>query len=221
MVLLVVWAVTVLVGHTPWAPNAGWLGRNPAGWNRWTSTTLFAAPMIAIVGHGVVVGWRKAHKLRPYKRAVKPAETVEDPPGDAGGDLDPSSGEVRKDDPNAEKRKAARARGALSDPAGLAIAWSVVYGIVYVTLATAIFVAHSADMQWWDGAAAVLSLVLGWMFSVVFVYLIFWNRERRLVRKLAAVIASARREASSKVTDAEALQYLKKGWRGIGLPDHS
>jgi patatin-related protein len=169
-ILLVMWALIVLLGKQHWLhPSDRWrrllpfdIPNIPHG-----SILLFAAPMLVIVGHGVVMGWRKAHKLRPYDRDSK--DSVH------------------------------RGRRPLSDPAGLAIAWSAVYGALYVLLAVGIVVAHGMKPSQWPAAAAALSLVLGWAFSVVAVYGVFWLRERHVVRRLAAAYASAREPAPTEV----------------------
>jgi patatin-related protein len=148
----------------------------------YASVLIVAAPMVVIIGLGVVAGWRRANKLRPYDHDRRDPDTLH--------------------------------RAGLTDPAGIAIAWSVVYGFLYVSLAGAIYFAHGGNMLWWAGTAAVMSLVLGWLFSVVFVYLIFWRRERRLVRRLAAAFASARTapptELKSDEATVETLRLLKK-----------
>jgi patatin-related protein len=181
-VVLLGWALMVLLDQQHWlvplVEAQKWLPNDVP----YASVLIVAAPMVVIIGIGVVAGWRRANKLRPYDHDRRDPDTLH--------------------------------RAGLTDPAGIAIAWSVVYGFLYVSLAGAIYFAHRGDMQWWAGTAAAMSLVLGWMFSVVFVYLIFWRRERRLVRRLAAAFASARTapptELKSKAALDETLRLLKK-----------
>jgi hypothetical protein len=94
-----------------------------------------------------------------------------------------------------------RYRRALNDPAGLAIAWSAVYGALYMGLAVVISVARGLNPPLWEGTAAAVSLVLGWMFLVVSVYMIFWLRERRLVTRLAAGYATSLKPVPSMKPD--------------------
>jgi hypothetical protein len=82
-------------------------------------------------------------------------------------------------------------RWTLNDPAGLAIAWSAVYGALYVVLAVVISGVRGLNPPPWEGTAAAVALVLGWIFSVVGIYVVFWLRERRLVSRLAGAYATS------------------------------
>ncbi|AFM16735.1 patatin-related protein [Mycolicibacterium chubuense NBB4] len=166
-ILPAVWGVIALLGLTP--PNAirgilpdsveRFLAQIPHG-----SVVWFAAPMVIIIGHGIVIGWRKTRKLRPYG-------------GRAGSE--------------------AHSTKTLKDPAGLAIAWSAVYGALYVTLAVTISIVRGTHPPLWEGAAAAVSLTLGWLFSVVAIHVIFWLRERRLVKRLAGAYATSLERADA------------------------
>jgi patatin-related protein len=80
----------------------------------------------------------------------------------------------------------------LRDPAGLAIAWSAFYGALYLLLAVVIVGAHGMTPPPWAIGAAMVSVILGFGFSVVAVLFLPARRERRLVRKLASAFAANR-----------------------------
>jgi patatin-related protein len=173
-IAIAAWAVVVLLGRA-WPAPLDAVRRFIIHDIPYGSVVFFALPMLVIVCHGVVVGWRKADKLRPY---------------------------VRADD-----KSTAQHAATLNDPAGLAIAWSAVYGALYVSLAVGIVAAHDMKPTPWEGAAAVSSLILGWMFSVVGINLIFWLRERRLAHRLAAAYASSLEAPPDKITSDDSQAF--------------
>jgi patatin-related protein len=80
-------------------------------------------------------------------------------------------------------------RARLGDPAGLATAWSPVYGFIYITIGVflvPLFGVFGADARLSVKVASVVSLALGLFFALVAVNLIPYLRERRLVKSLAA-----------------------------------
>jgi hypothetical protein len=77
-------------------------------------------------------------------------------------------------------------RARLGDPAGLATAWSPVYGFIYIAVGVFLVPLFGPGAPRWAKVASVVSLALGLFFSLVAVNLIPYLRERRLVKRLAA-----------------------------------
>jgi patatin-related protein len=99
-------------------------------------------------------------------------------------------------------------RARLGDPAGLATAWSPVYGLIYIAIGVFLVPIFGADAPHWAKVASVVSLVLGLFFALVAVNLIPYLRERRLVKKLAA-------QFEHDVVPEDA-QEIVKAWNRIG-----
>jgi patatin-related protein len=96
-------------------------------------------------------------------------------------------------------------RARIGDPAGLATAWSPVYGIVYIALGIFLVPIVGADAPW-ARVASILSILFGLGFSLIAVNLIPYLRERKLVRKLTAHL-----EASEVSTEPdEIIKALNK-----------
>jgi len=111
-------------------------------------------------------------------------------------------------------------RARSGDPAGLATAWSPVYGFVYIAIGVCLIPIcglFGAGTPLWAKVASVVSLVFGLLFSLVAVILIPYLRERRIVKKLAAQFESNDvGETSEEVIKAfnrigEFASYLTKG----------
>jgi len=79
-------------------------------------------------------------------------------------------------------------RRRLTDSAGLATAWSSVYGVVYMIVgcAVALLIGHRVDEpEPWLWTAPILAFVLGLIFGAVAVHVIPARREHRMVARLA------------------------------------
>ncbi|WP_395310835.1 patatin-like protein [Mycobacterium sp. AMU20-3851] len=89
-------------------------------------------------------------------------------------------------------------RRLLTDPAGIATAWSPVYGFLYLALAIGIVTVHSQSPDEWVVVSFALSVVFGVSFCLILVFAIPAQRKRRLIRRLAARYGPGRMPATEE-----------------------
>lgn len=106
--------------------------------------------LLAAVGYGCAVAYRKSRWLLPSARSGLPK------------------------------------RARISDPAGLATAWSPIYGAIYVILGVMLVPTLGAKARDWSWSAALASVFFGLFFCLVAVNAIPHMREKKLVKRLAA-----------------------------------
>jgi patatin-related protein len=109
-------------------------------------------------------------------------------------------------------------RARLGDPAGLATAWSPVYGFIYIAIGVflvPLFGVFGVEARLWVKVASVVSLALGLFFALIAVNLIPYVRERRLVKSLAAHFESNAHFKPNPAQDNEPEETIK-AFKSIG-----
>jgi patatin-related protein len=186
-----------------------------------------ALPFLLIMAHGWYVGRSKSIGLRPRQMTAavssEKGETATKAATNAVTEFTEAAAEgstegaTGKTDTEAtckteteSKSKSKVAKNLLVDPAGLSVAWSAAYGIMYLVLAIGILYIYGQKPPPAVTAAATAAYVIGVGFSVVAVHVIPLRRERGLVRKLALVLPRNVQKANRATFDKEVIKALKR-----------
>jgi patatin-related protein len=186
-----------------------------------------ALPFLLIMAHGWYVGRSNSIRLRPRRMSAAVSSQKADATASAAtnslarstkgaaaeGSAESAAGKTDTkvvDKPEtASKSKRKDPNDFVRDPAGLSMAWSAAYGILYLLLAIGILNIYGHKSPPAVTSAATTAYVIGVAFSVVAVHVISLRRERRLVKKLALVLPRGLQE-DSDAFDEEVIKALKR-----------